>query len=411
MPNIISLLIIIIALLAGVKSDYVSNPLLSFGLLIVLAYLFANMMRFFRLPGFTGYILAGILAGPNGLGFFHDNFPDSMSLIEGLCIMLIVSNAAGFMLKGKSPALFSKYFFSGVLSSLGTMLLTIGFLAPVSMPLHVKIILGLFAATFSPLMTFAYTGHDESPGNFTETAFGGFACAIILWGILMPILGQPLPGRIKLVFMPAVIGVTSLLTGFVWAFITEKLLYRKTPGMRYFFPLVVMFLIYPCCREIGLDYLFVAIGVGVYYGIISEKTENITVRTELPALIVFCILGTKLPVIDALLLGNAGWKIVTLLTLVIVFSRIITLKLSMRLFTAKTGPPTLELIHLIPYGPLSVLILMRFLPGFSSVPGWEFDKFRVLSICTTSIILTIIFTSVIQLITDILKSKKQANTL
>lgn len=411
MPNIISLLIIIIALLAGVKSDYVPNPLLSFGLLIVLAYLFANMMRFFRLPGFLGYILAGILAGPNGLGFFHDNFPDSMSLIEGLCIMLIVSNAAGLMLKGKSPALFSRYFFSGVLSSLGTMLLTTGFLAPISIPLQVKIILGLFAATFSPLMTFAYAGHDESPGNLTETAFGGFACAIILWGILTPILGQPLPGRIKLVFMPAVISVTSLLTGFVWAFITEKLLYRNTPGMRYFFPLAVMFLIYPFCREIGLDYLFVAVGVGVYFGIISEKTERITVRTELPALIVFCIFGTKLPVIDALLLGNAGWKIATLLTLGIVFSRIITLKLSMRLFTTKTGPPTLKLIHLIPYGPLSVLILMRFLPGFSSVPGGEFDKFRVLSICTTSIILTIILASAIQLITDILKSKKQTNTL
>jgi len=68
MLNIISFLIIILASLIGIKGGYIPNQLLNLGLLIVFAYIFSLIARFFRLPPVFGYIFAGIIAGNKGLG-------------------------------------------------------------------------------------------------------------------------------------------------------------------------------------------------------------------------------------------------------------------------------------------------------------------------------------------------------
>ena len=402
MPNFISSLIILVAALIGITGDYVPNQLLNLGLLITLAYLLSLVMRFFKLPTVLGYILAGAVAGHNGLGLLHEKFLSSMSFIEGLATMLLVSSVVRYMLKGQTTVGFSKYFASGAISSLITLLLTTmlllttGFITPLPIPIKIKIIVGLFAATFSPLMSYAYTVKNKPSQHYIQTAFGGYITAIILWGILMPFCGPAHPDRIKLAAMPAVISITSTMAGFAWSLIVEKLLYYKSRGFERFFPFVSMFLIYPCCSEIGLDYLFIALGTGVYYGIISEQAGTLE-QTEKASLIVFSFFGINLSLESVLLIGIAGWKLVVLIVLCMVFSRIITLKLSLNLIFSKPGSH-LPTFFLIPYGPMTVIVLQRFLSGINTGLYVEFDKFEIYSLFTTSMILTIIIVSVTNLI-------------
>lgn len=404
MPHLISFLIICVGLLTGSLGHYVPNPLLHLGILVVMAYLFSRTADFLGLPAFLGYILAGMIAGHDGFGFVHEKFLDNMSLIEGLCVMIIVSHIVRFMLKGTLLPRFFKFFALGIISSLASMLLTIVFLVPVSIPLQVKIIGGLFASTFSPLLCHFFTEHEESPKPYPAIAFGGFICSLVLWGIMIPFWDTALPHRLKLALMPIIIGITSISVGFAWGFLSEKLFYRKSGILKDLFPLAVMFLIYPCCGEIGLDYLFVAIGVGVYYGIISEQTETMYKNSELVSLIVFGLFGTRLSLTGAVLLDITNWIFVTLLILCIVLTRIITVKLTMKLLGSESVN-SISTIYLIPYGPLAVIIIMRFLPGFSNVLEGDYNRYTVSSIMTTSCILSLIFGIFFNLFTKIMNRK------
>ncbi|MBT4483912.1 MAG: hypothetical protein HOC71_09570 [Candidatus Latescibacteria bacterium] len=389
MSNIISFLVITAASLIGLRGDYAPNQLLNFGLLVVIAYLLSRMMCFLRLPAVIGYILAGILAGHNGLGLLHEMSVSNMALVEGLCVMIILSDAVRFMFEGASLNGFSKYFLSGMISSIGTLILTIVLLLPFSIPIQMKIALGLFAATFSPLICFSYIEHDDLYPSGAQIAFGGFICAILLWGFMAPLWDQIYPSRIKLAFMPFVISITSILTGFVWVFLFEKLFSQESRSLKHFFPLATMFLIYPLCMEIGLDYLFVAIGAGIYNGLVSEWAKDSSKPAELSVLIVFSFFGTQLSLGEALLLGSTGWGIAALISAGIVFSKIATIKLSTNILFPQPRQH-ISTVCFIPYGPLALIALRRFLPGFGAGVNGEFDKFSIFSLCTIIIILTII---------------------
>jgi len=389
MPNLISLVIVSVIVLFASKNGVVTNPLADFGLLVVFAYLFSKMMERLRLPGFIGYILAGVVAGHGGLGILQEKFPDAASLVESLCLMLMIFHASLTAAYRAKPATFLRNLVSGALAAAGTFVLVTGFLAPTSLPLRVKIVLGLFGATFSPVMSFANTRRVETRRPLLQTAFGGYLGAVLLWGITVPSLEPAAAGGIRTALMPPVISITSILAGFAWGFLSEKLLFRDSPDLRGADQFVMMFLVFPCLGNLGLDFHFIALGAGLYFGLISEKNPETAGWSGIIPLVVFGFLGTRLSLSDACLLGGDGWKTVVISTAVIIFSRATILALSKKLITPGRGESLTAPLFLIPYGPLPVLILMRFLPAFHFGTGSGFDRFRVLSLCTTSILLMV----------------------
>ena len=392
MLNIISFLIITIAMLAGIESSQETNQLMNLGLLILTAYLFSQMMRFFRLPSFLGYIYAGVLVGHNGIGFISDKFFGSITLFEGIFIMVLITSALRFTIRNQPLTLLSKYIAIGIISSFGTALLIIGFLAPLQIPQQLKIILGLFSATFSPLTMYALIKNNESHNHYIQIAFGGFICAIALWGAAIAFIGPPHPDRVKLAFMPTAIGLTSIAAGFVWGLVTDKLLYQKSKKYLNLFPFTVMFLSFPIITEFGFDYLFISIGVGIYFGMISECNEIGVASTELFSIVIFSFFGASLSVKDAFLLGTSGWSLVIFLTLILIFARFITVKFFMRIFSLEKTKPFV-MLNIITGGPLTLIVLRKFIPGFTSGLTSE-DLSLAFTICTTSMLITVIITTI-----------------
>jgi len=401
MPNLISLVIVSIIALLTAKSGVGANPLANFGLLVVFAYLFSKMMERLRLPRFIGYVLAGVVAGHGGLGILHEKFPDATSLVESLCLMLIIFHASLTAAYRAKPIMLLRNLVSGALAALGTFMLVMGFLAPTSLPLRVKIVLGLFGATFSPVMSFANTYRAETRQSLLQTAFGGYTCALVLWGIAVPLLEPAAANNIRTALMPLVISITSILAGFVWGALSERLMFRDSSDLRGADQFIMMFLVFPCLGDLGLDFHFVALGAGLYFGLISEKSPETAGWSGIIPLVAFGLLGTRLSLSDACLLGGDGWKTVIISTAVIIFSRTTTLALSKKLIVPGHGESLRALLFLIPYGPLPVLILMRFLPAFRFGTGSGFDRFRVLSLCTTSILLMVFLTALLHAYTRI----------
>ena len=91
MLNIIGFLLILVVTMLRMKSGYASNPLLDMGLLLLTGHILSVLMKYFRLPAVFGYILAGIMAGNNGLGFLSEKFVKDMTFVENISLMLVIS--------------------------------------------------------------------------------------------------------------------------------------------------------------------------------------------------------------------------------------------------------------------------------------------------------------------------------
>jgi len=397
MLNIISFLIIIIASLIGIKNNNIPNQLFNLGLLILIAYILSILARFLKIPLIFGYILAGILAGYNGLGLVNKSFIGEMSLIEGIFFMILISNAARFICKEQSPKFFSRYFLIGVLSSLVTFILTLGFFAPLSIPLETKIIMGLFSATFSPLMVYSFTEDNETAKPYIQLSFGGYFFVLILWGFLTAFFGPASLQKVKIASMPIAIALLSVIAGVVWGYIAEKLLYPEAKKLRSLYPLAIMFLSYPLINELGFDFLFFAFGIGAYNGIFSGREKTIIECSEFSALIVFGLFGMHLSLDDFFLIGSANWSLVAILITFFIFTRIISTRLSLHLIPHETKIFP-SIIYFIPCGPMTLILLRRFMPGFQTALSGEIDLLKMYSILTTSMMLIIMIFLILYLI-------------
>ena len=66
---------------------------LNFGFLLLAAYLLGEWTARIRLPKLTGYIFAGILLGPDVMGYFSRESIVSLRFIDELALMFIALSA------------------------------------------------------------------------------------------------------------------------------------------------------------------------------------------------------------------------------------------------------------------------------------------------------------------------------
>jgi len=392
MLNFISFLIIIIASVFCIKSNIIPNQLLGLGSLILIAYILSLMAVFLKLPPVAGYILAGIIAGYNGLGLVSSTFVKEMTLIESIAIMIFISNAIRFVFKEQSKP-FSKYFTIGAISSLLTFILALGFFAPLTIPLQAKIIMGLFCATFSPLMVYALSQNNTSVKPYIQLSLGGYFIALLFWGILTAYIGFSTTGKIKLALMPFFISLTSTIAGFIWGYTAEKLLYNGSNKLKSLYPLAVMFFAFPLIDVLGFDFLFLAVGIGMYNGIYSEREKSIIENSNVSALIIFGLFGMHMSLDNAIVLGNTNWSLVAILISFYICSRIISTLITLHFIPHK--PEKLpSIIHMIPCGPMALILLQRFIPGFNTSLTGETDTAAIYAVLTTSIMIIYIVFSI-----------------
>ena len=158
-----------------------------------------------------------------------------------------------------------------------------------------------------------------------------------------------------------------------------------------------MFLIYPLTNELGFDFLFLAFGIGVYNGIFSEREKTIIERSDFSALIIFGLFGMYLSLDDFFLLGSSNWSLVAILTTFLIFTRIISTRLSLH-FISNDTKQLPSIIYFIPSGPMTLILLRRFIPGFEMSLSGEIDLLKMYSILTTSMMLIIMIFLILYLI-------------
>src|SRR5262245_255794 len=157
---------------------------LSFGFLLLTAYFVGNVFKRMRLPRLTGYLAAGILAGPEVLDFVPRTALDRLSLVTGVATALIALTAGVEMdLRSMRPLLRSIALISATSIGLAMLLLFgavlaaspfLPFLAtlPWAARAAVAAVLAVVIAAQSPAVAVAVRNELRANGPLSQTVTG-----------------------------------------------------------------------------------------------------------------------------------------------------------------------------------------------------------------------------------------------
>ncbi len=81
--------------LGGVSIDPLAESTLALGFVLLFAFSLGQMALALKAPSITGFLVAGILAGPFVLGFVTDKSAEPLQLVNGLALSLIAFTAGG----------------------------------------------------------------------------------------------------------------------------------------------------------------------------------------------------------------------------------------------------------------------------------------------------------------------------
>jgi Kef-type K+ transport system membrane component KefB len=157
---------------------------MTFGFLLLAAYLIGDVLSRFKLPKITGYILAGILFGPHLLDFVSAGTVRELKLIDDLALTFIAFAAGGELrlagLRERRRSITLTVFFLTVIVFLGVAAFVLvarpllPFLdgKPAAHGLAAALLLGTFAVARSPSSAIAIISECKARGPFTEMVLG-----------------------------------------------------------------------------------------------------------------------------------------------------------------------------------------------------------------------------------------------
>ena len=157
---------------------------MSFGFLLLAAYLVGDILSWIRFPKITGYILAGIFFGPYVLGLVDTETVQELKLIDDLALTFIALAAGGELRLGElrqrrrsivlTVVFLTLVVFSGVAAFTVVARPLLPFLEGRSTAelVAVAALLGTFAVARSPSSAIAIISELKARGPFTEMVLG-----------------------------------------------------------------------------------------------------------------------------------------------------------------------------------------------------------------------------------------------
>ena len=163
------------------------NMLYYLGVLLFAGLVFAKIIKFFRLPDVTGYLIGGLLIGPYMLGLVPMEIVEEMSIISDMALGFIAFTVGGefkisyFKRVGATPIVIAIFE-----SLLAVVAVNIGLLL-IGCDLPFALVLGAIAAATAPAATVMVIKQYKARGPVTETLLSVVAIddavALIAFGL------------------------------------------------------------------------------------------------------------------------------------------------------------------------------------------------------------------------------------
>ncbi|MFQ6037261.1 MAG: cation:proton antiporter [Candidatus Aminicenantales bacterium] len=295
---------------------------LALGFILVFAFLVGSRIKRLSLPQITGFILAGILCGPDVLNFIRSSDVQNLQLLDGLALSVIALTAGGEMrlerLRARFNSISSVVLFQTVMILSGFILL--GVLGRTVLPFlegralvqvfAFSLLLGTLCTPTSPATTIAVITESKAAGKFTDlilaTAVVKDFLVIVVFAFSLSLSKSvgPASGSFDLGFLVRIlteVGGSILIGGLIGFGIILYLKYirRDVP----IFILGVAFFSYQVFHPFGFHPLLICLVAGFVAENLSAQGKTLIdalERSSMPIYVVFfAISGASLD-LDAL---------------------------------------------------------------------------------------------------------------
>jgi Kef-type K+ transport system membrane component KefB len=161
------------------------NVILSAGIVLIIGLLGAQIVRRFGLPSITGYILFGIILGPNILNLVSPGMLRSSNLISNVALSLIAVSLGQNFTLAKLHNIGKAVFSISIGEVMGAFILVFSVVYLVArVPLPMALLLGAIAPATAPAAVVMVTREYRAKGKFTDTLLGVVAIDDA-WGIIL----------------------------------------------------------------------------------------------------------------------------------------------------------------------------------------------------------------------------------
>jgi len=148
------------------------NTLLSAGLILLLGFTGARLLKYIRLPNVTAFLLVGILIGPNILNFVTDEIFFASDFFSNLVLGVIAfSLGENFRLDALKTGM-KQVMWISIVAAVATWILVsvaiIIYFVAIGFPIYPGLVLGGAAAATAPAATVLVVREYRSSGAFTE---------------------------------------------------------------------------------------------------------------------------------------------------------------------------------------------------------------------------------------------------
>jgi Kef-type K+ transport system membrane component KefB len=148
------------------------NELTSIGLILLLALMAGHLVKVFRVPEVTGYILVGVALGPSVLGWLSQDNLVALGVLSEVALGLILFSVGAVFEFSLFRRIGRQVFFVTVLESSAAAVLVTGGALALGQPWSIALLLGAIATATAPASTLMVIRECDSAGPLTDSLLG-----------------------------------------------------------------------------------------------------------------------------------------------------------------------------------------------------------------------------------------------
>lgn len=279
------------------------NILLSLSLSMIIALLMTRVMKKISLPNVTGYLIAGLIAGPYCLKLYNSENLDALSIITNVALGFIAFSIGGEFKLSSLKQLGAKIFVITVFEAVGASVLVITTLVLLKFPLTLALVLGAIASATAPAATLMVVRQYKAQGPVTSTllpvvAIDDAVC-LMLFSILSSVAKSlESEGGFNLyqtILKPIIEIVLSLIIGFVLGIILSVgTKFFKSRANRISLVVTAVFLGVGISDKFGLSSLLLCMAIGAAlanYSPVSDPVMDGSERWTPPLFMLFFVIS------------------------------------------------------------------------------------------------------------------------
>lgn len=270
---------------------------------MIIALLMTRVMKKISLPNVTGYLIAGLIAGPYCLKLYNSENLDALSIITNVALGFIAFSIGGEFKLSSLKQLGAKIFVITVFEAVGASVLVITTLVLLKFPLTLALVLGAIASATAPAATLMVVRQYKAQGPVTSTllpvvAIDDAVC-LMLFSILSSVAKSlESEGGFNLyqtILKPIIEIVLSLVIGFVLGIILSiGTKFFKSRANRISLVVTAVFLGVGISDKFGLSSLLLCMAIGAAlanYSPVSDPVMDGSERWTPPLFMLFFVIS------------------------------------------------------------------------------------------------------------------------